>query len=237
MKKYLAVFTAISLISTVSAFEDKQSLSRAERAFLITLKGVGTVGAWAGVSTVGAIVGRSLSNEIHSSDRLSDEAKNVLFFGGVLAPLEAAGAGGAYFGYKGGKSLAILALAKFHGVTYRVEAISQYYNINAGQYKSILTAAATQDPEALLQAINGLYEQRFGENWKERLEKLFKKYRKRARILAKESSFNKKGNLKDFLRMVELGAAMANLYFKTNPNPEYTINSAIELYQELGLLK
>ena len=236
MKKYLAVFTAISLISTVSAFEDKQSLSRAERAFLITLKGVGTVGAWAGASTVGKKVGLFLSEEMDNSDRLSDEAQNALFLG-VLAPFQAAGAGGAYFGYKGGNSLAILALAKFHGVSYRVEAISQYYNINAGQYKSILTAAATQDPEALLQAINGLYEQRFGENWKERLEKLFKKYRKRARILAKESSFNKKGNLKDFLRMVELGAAMANLYFKTNPNPEYTINSAIELYQELGLLK
>ena len=237
MKKYLAVFTAISLISTVSAFEDKQSLSRAERAFLITLKGVGTVGAWAGASKVGAEVGTSLGKEIDRSARLSNDAKNVLVCVGTLAPFQAAGAGGAYLGYKGGNSLAILALAKFHGVNYRVEAISQYYNINAGQYKSILTAAATQDPEALLQAINGLYEQRFGENWKERLEKLFKKYRKRARILAKESSFNKKGNLKDFLRMVELGAAMANLYFKTNPNPEYTINSAIELYQELGLLK
>ncbi|EKD48566.1 MAG: hypothetical protein ACD_64C00252G0001 [uncultured bacterium] len=235
MKKYLAVFTAISLISTVSAFEDKQSLSRAERAFLITLKGVGTVGAWAGASKVGAEVGLSLLGEIDRIDRLSWKAKDNLKLGSLS--LLQAGAGGAYFGYKGGKSLAILALAKFHGVSYRVEAISQYYNINAGQYKSILTAAATQDPEALLQAINGLYEQRFGENWKERLEKLFKKYRKRARILAKESSFNKKGNLKDFLRMVELGAAMANLYFKTNPNPEYTINSAIELYQELGLLK
>lgn len=233
MKKYLAVFTAISLISTVSAFEDKQSLSRAERAFLITLKGVGTVGAWAGASKVSGIVGDEI---VRGARRLSRLAEDVLLLG-VIASFQAAGAGGAYFGYKGGNSLAILALAKFHGVNYRVEAISQYYNINAGQYKSILTAAATQDPEALLQAINGLYEQRFGENWKERLEKLFKKYRKRARILAKESSFNKKGNLKDFLRMVELGAAMANLYFKTNPNPEYTINSAIELYQELGLLK
>jgi len=231
MKKYTVAIAALSLISMTCAFEDKPALGRIERAALTTAKGVGTT---AGAVT-GTVAGAGLGYGIlHiSPEKVSKDLMTTL---AVMPTLCGSTVAGIIGGYKGGKSLAILALAKLHGVSYRVEAISQHYNINVSQYKPILVAAAAQDPEGLLQAIDEVYTQRFGEQWKEKLPKLFKKYRKRARILAKESSFIRKDKLKDFLRMIELGAAMANLYFGTNPNKEYTVNSAIELYSELGLL-
>ncbi len=224
MKKYTVAIAALSFISIISAFEDKPALGRVERAALIATKGVGTAGGLAAGFTTG------LDAAIETNKYIEDQylVSIPIFYGGLI--------GGAVGGYKGGKSLAVLALAKLHGVPYRVEALSQHYNINVSQYKPILEAAASQNPELLTQAINEVYTQRFGDDWQARMQKLFKKYRRLRRVLVKDSSFIRKGNLRDFVRMVELGAAMANLYFKTNPNKEYTMNSAIELYQELGLL-
>lgn len=250
MKKYTVAIAALLLISMISAFEDKPALGRAERAALMTAKGIGAATGGIAGSFAGGEVGEGAVSRIAPRPdgstlypkgvRYDDKAALLkcevadMFISGPA--IYAGLAGGTVGGYKGGKSLAILALAKLHGVPYRVEALSQHYNINVSQYKPILVAAASQSPESLTQAINEVYTQRFGEDWQATMQKLFKKYRRRGRVLVKDSSFIRKGNLRDFVRMVELGAAMANLYFKTNPNKEYTINSAIELYQELGLL-
>ena len=239
MKKCTVAIAALSLISMTCAFEDKPALGRIERAALTTAKGVGTTAGAVTGTVAGAGLGYGILHISPEKDMCSypkKVSKDLTTVLAVMPTLCGSTVAGIIGGYKGGKSLAILALAKLHGVSYRVEAISQHYNINVSQYKPILVAAAAQDPEGLLQAIDEVYTQRFGEQWKEKLPKLFKKYRKRARILAKESSFIRKDKLKDFLRIVELGAAMANLYFGTNPNKEYTVNSAIELYEELGLL-
>ncbi len=41
---------------------------------------------------------------------------------------------------------------------------------------------------------------------------------------------------RSFVRMVELGAAMANLYYGTKPNRKNAVDSAMKLYKELGIL-
>ena len=144
---------------------------------------------------------------------------------------------GGKLGQKGAQSAVIQALALLHGVSYRVESISQYYNINVSQYRRILIAASLHNPDALIQATDELFPLRFGADWNKRIERLFKKYRKRAEILLKPTTVTRKKDIRDFVRMVELGAAMANLYYGTKPDPKNTVDSAIQLYKELGLLK
>ena len=226
MKKYLAVFTAISLISTISAFEDKPALSRAEQGFLFAAK---PIGIGAGVLT-GAVAGGVAAENIAPKDPYM---LGALMVAGPLVPV-GAGLGG-YVGAKYTRAMALWLLARWHGVSKRVEEVSQYYNINTGQYRPILIAAEVKDSN-LLQEIDSLFVLRFGENWKELLNELFKKYKREATVL-KKGSFKLDGSKKTFVRMVELGAAMADLYFKTDPKLGNEFRSAKRMYKKLGLLK
>jgi len=243
MKKCLMAIISISIVTSSVAFVDKPALSGAERAGSAAARAIGTAGGavfgarrgykWgAGRVAASRPVAASRRGPAVGSPTLAAQAA----FAGLRTGALGVGAG-AVVGYQGVKPLTIFALAKIHGVSYRTEVISQYYDINVGQYYSILVAAKKQDSEKLLKAINVIYTKRFGEDWQEQLKKSFKKYRRRARSFVKESSFEHGGDVKDFVRMVELGAAMANLYFETNPNKAHTVTSAIEMYQELGLLK
>ncbi len=242
------------------AFEDQPALTKTERAALKSAKVTGAVGgAWLGYRGVGAVSKKSGLFTPEKAAHFSKGLKAVnlmpfkerldailnLFYttpegrsfmsSGVLG-WAGIGAGG-YAGHKGLGSAAIYALAKLHGVSYRIEAISQYYNINLSQYVQILTVASLGNPDALIQAIGEVFPLRFGSDWNKRLERLFQKYSKRAESLIKPTTVIRKKDERDFIRMIELGAAMANLYYGTNPDPKNTVDSATQLYKELGLLK
>jgi hypothetical protein len=51
-----------------------------------------------------------------------------------------------------------------------------------------------------------------------------------------KSSFELSGNSKDIVRMIELGAAMADLFYGTKPNSEKAFETAKDFYKEFGLL-
>lgn len=262
MKKHLiAVLAACSILSIHAlqaaeeqpqAFEDQPALTRAERAALLGAKAVGVV--------PGALVGRKVGGVAGALAGGVGGGAAGAGLGGIAEGAEGAAAGGligvglgggtgaiagslvgiglgGVAGYRGAGSAAIYALAKLHGVSYRVEAISQYYNINIPQYWQILAVASLQNPDELIQAIDDVFPLRFGSDWNKRLEQLFKKYGKRAESLLKHSTLTRKKDERDFIRMIELGAAMANLYYGTKPNPKNTFASAKQLYEELGLLK
>ena len=122
--------------------------------------------------------------------------------------------------------------------SYRIAKVCLDYNINVGQYRSILIAAEQRKADGLIKAIDTLYPKRFGADWRNRMQTLFVKYEADASSLVKRGSFDKKLNddERDFVRMIELGAAMANLYYKTQPSRKNAVDSAIKLYKELGIL-
>ncbi len=253
-KRSTEVFAAILLISTFSlteaessTFEDKPALTQLEWVALRAAQAAGVaVGGYGGIMAgmyVGEKAAHILRNPLVDPTPFSPK-KAKMQAGRTLPGITIGWVGGlgagAYLGYKGGKSIAIRVLAKLHSVSYRIEKISKYYNINVPQYEQILIAAESRDIIYLKQAIKEVYSQRFGENWKDLLEKLFKKYGRRAEGLLKRYSsltYVKYDEKKDFLRMVELGAAMANLYYGTDPDPKKTVYLAKDLYKELGLLK
>lgn len=260
MKKYSILLCGVSLISIISAFEDKPALTRMEKTALIAGRAVGSV-AGAGVgSNVGArtgfaigthygkkmgrkvgheegskgggVVGGILGAEVGEAHGFVYGGAGGLIAGGItgIAP-------GAFIGYKTVKPAITYALAKYHGVSYRTELVSQYYNVNIAQYRPILTASEKGDSEMLIEAIKHIFPQRFGDEWEKRLLRLFKKYGNRSSRLIEKSSFSEEAGLKDYLRFVELGAAMSNLYFETNPNLKQRFSLAKKLYQALGFLK
>lgn len=244
-KRTLVAFATFLTISTLSAFEDKPALSTMERAALYGSKGLGaTVGGAAGGATV-ILKHQDFRDNL---ERMTGKYTNIPLQGGYVsssnrnklyerqALLGTGIAAGGYAGYKAGESAAIATLARLHGVSYRVESISQYYNINVPQYKKLLLAAQSKNVNNLLPAIETVYMQRFGSDWKSKLNVLIKKHSRNAQDLMKRGSFNLNGAQKEFARMVELGAAMANLFYSTNPNSKKAYDSAVKLYKELGLL-
>lgn len=141
-------------------------------------------------------------------------------------------------GYVFAKYLPAIGFSSWYSVSYSIAKVCLYYNINANQYRKILTAAELRKPEGLLNAINELYPKRFGAEWKAHMKKLFDTYRTQANQLISKNSFSPvlTDDERDFVRMVELGAGMANLYYGTKPSPKNTVDSAMKLYKELGLL-
>jgi len=125
-----------------------------------------------------------------------------------------------------------------YSVSYSIAKVCLYYNINANQYRTILTAAASRNADQLNQAINTLYPKRFGSEWRSRMKMLFSTYKDQALALVKRGSFDEKlsDDERDFVRMVELGAAMANLYYGISPNKKNAVDVAVKLYKELGIL-
>ncbi len=234
MKKFsLMVLAAISVFSTLALYgseeqlatiEDKPALTKAEQAALVGAKAVGAFG--------GSIGGLFTTNVIPPKYRHAKIPGTEYTFSGVPA----LGIGG-YAGYRGAEAAAIYALAKLHGVSYRVEAVSQYYDINFSQYGQMLLEAEQEDADVLIQAISTSYTLRFGSDWHKRLVHLFKKYDKRAEQLMKLGRRVRNKEIRDFLRMMKLGAAMADLYYGTNPSRKNTVDSATLLYKDLGLLQ
>lgn len=134
-------------------------------------------------------------------------------------------------------------LAKLDKVSVPVEKVSQYYNINIPQYGYILSFAEqrgvkVRDPRLLDLVVNVVYEKRFGLGWRNRMKTLFDTYSEKASSLVRRGSFSEDIGAEErhFVRMVELGAAMASLYYGTQPNRKNAVDSAIKLYKELGYL-
>ena len=98
--------------------------------------------------------------------------------------------------------------------------------------------AESRKQGAMMQAIDKIYPKRFGADWRNRIDALFKKYGSQANQLISKNSFSPvlTDDERDFVRMVELGAGMANLDYGTKPSPKNTVDSAMKLYKELGLL-
>ncbi len=206
------------------AFEDKPALTLSEKKALLTAKVVAACG--------GLAAGFGAVNWFARSLFVPNLWWNM---GGVLL-----GSVGAYYGHKVVRHESVHAFAMYHGVGYFIERTSQYYNINIGQYGPLfLNAIAGPDNAvALKQAIDVLYVQRFGAEWQIRMVTLFETYSERAESLLKYPAFSAQNDdIKDFIRMIQLGAAMANLYYRTNPDPRNTISSATTLYKELDLLQ
>jgi len=141
-------------------------------------------------------------------------------------------------GYTLQKFLKKHAVARWYNVSHVIAKVCLYYNINANQYRTILTAAESRNADQLNQAINTLYPKRFGSEWRSRMKMLFSQYQADAERLIQQGSFDEKLNddERDFVRMVELGAAMANLYYGTSPNKKNAVDVAVKLYKELGIL-
>jgi len=240
MKKMLnlAVFAAISILSIPvlqavqeqpKAFEDKPALTGIEKAALRGAQSMGILGG----GIVGAFAGQQAAAKWLSRD---DEPIAI----GTIAGISTGG----YTGFTAAQSAAIYFLAKLHGVSYRMELISQYYNINLSQYGRLLTAASQKKTDELIKAIDEAYSLRFGTDWKKRLNQLLKQHGGQASFYVEYPGLSRMGmsakeksDVRDFVRMLELGAAMANLYYGTKPNPKNTVDSAIKLYKELELLK
>jgi len=130
--------------------------------------------------------------------------------------------------------------AYWYSVSYSIAKVCLYYNINANQYRKILKAAASRNKDAMMQAIQEIYPKRFGSDWRNRMKTIFSTYKEQALTLVKRGSFDEKlsDDERDFVRMIELGAAMANLYYGTQPRvfKKWAIDSALKLYKELGIL-
>ena len=243
MKKHnLVAFTAVSFIFTLSAFEDKPALTSGERTALIASKAVGTAyGALKG-AVIGASAGRSvgthsalLSEELGLAKRYSTDPNQRGRIGSGVGAV-AGGAVGGTAGYSGSRAAAIFALAKRHGVNFPVEKVSIFYDINLGQYRGLLLAAEEGNMERLIQLIPKKFQQRFGQDWQSEMQTLFEKYADDAVRIMTDRRKRISDKKKKFIRMVELGAAMANLLYKTNPNRKQAYNAALQFYQDLGLL-
>jgi hypothetical protein len=219
------------------AFEDKPALTRAEFGLKIVARQVGvSVG-----SAVGALAGKYTGGTagVIAADKtpyLKEKVKRI--HSGVIVGAAVGGAIGIYPGYKAGGFVALHALAKYHGVSYTEEMVSQFYNINLSQYGRLLDAAHSKaNFDYLNELINNIYTQRFGADWKERLVILYANYGDKKSLLSKSYfAKSKSQDEKDFVRMMELGAAMANLYFKSKPQVKTIIANATKMYQKLGLL-
>ncbi len=130
----------------------------------------------------------------------------------IWAPaVTAAGAGG----YKLAGAASDYALSRKHGISYRLEKVSQHYNINAAQYAPILSAAERKDIPALQSAIAFIFPQRFGPNWQLRMLSLFNEFQPKSSALLKKRTSNLSQDESDFIRMCELGAAMSTLLENT----------------------
>ena len=235
----LVLSTLLSWPLAQAEFQDKPALTRAEFGLKIVAKRLGfglggSAGALAGKYS-GGIAG------VVASERIpvyKGEEKITRIHSGVVVGSMVGTPVGMYLGYKAGGFVALHGLAKYHGVSYKEELVSQFYDINLSQYGSLLDAAVSKaNFDYLNELVNEIYTQRFGADWKSRLVDLYGKYKDNQALFSKSFfSKSKSQDEKDFVRMMELGAAMANLYFKTNPQVKTIVKNATAMYQKLGLL-
>ncbi|TET34099.1 hypothetical protein E3J61_03190 [Candidatus Dependentiae bacterium] len=197
----------------LKGFEDKPALTKKERAVLMGSK-----------MTVGALTAAYLLRHPYYRS-LSETARAI----GV-------GAAGGYTGYASVGYLGDRLIAWRHGVVYRIEKVARYFNINIEQYKPILIAAYEKDFQVLHAAMLTIYEQRFGPNWQADLKEFLNRYLGYAQYLVKKRPRALKKNEKELMRMIEIGAALENIYFNKQPSLKNVIKEAARMYSFLGFL-
>lgn len=266
MKNYLLVFTAIFSTAYTHAFVDKDALTTTERAIKysgnIAGAGVGAVGGAASGAVAGYVGGALAQPAVVGATVAGASVAHGELGGMVMAPAAAGlalvdprnkdtrekdaqrgkviGAGaGAVAGAAWGLNLrpGDRYLARRHGVSLSVELVSQFYNLNLSQYGMLLKAARKNlDQQTFRTKVGIIFNARFGQDWANKLVFAFDTYGENFQQLYKTSRSLLSVDEQDFIRMVEIGAAMANLYFKTRPNVARMLSNAIDMYSFLGLL-
>ncbi|TET34100.1 hypothetical protein E3J61_03195 [Candidatus Dependentiae bacterium] len=151
------------------------------------------------------------------------------------------GLAGALAGYHLGSHAATRALAWRHGVSYRVEKVSHFYDLNVDQYGPLLFAAEKKDKAAIMKEMAAIFSKRFGSNWQQKIMDSFKFEDYLFYLLNKR--IKKRSELTDQemedIRIIEFGAALEDLYMNTAPSRknEYIIKSALAMYVFLGFVK
>ncbi len=201
----------------IQAFQDASSLTGRQRAARIVLRGIG-----ASVGLVGIpVIDSSMKNYYRDDTQAAC---------GVA--LCAAGFTG---GYTAMDALATQLFARQNGVSYSVQKIALFYDINVEQYRAVLERAQTKNSTALCDALSVLLAQHCGANWQKELSEFLTHYRDFAAYLIglKRSSLNERELL--MLRMIEIGAALENLYFGSKPSKKQMVAQAAKLYQQIGI--
>ncbi len=155
---------------------------------------------------------------------------------GLLASSSIPALSGAVIGYHKGRNLSTYILAKRHKVDYHVEEVSQYYDINVNQYRPILIAAQNKDEAHLKDAVIQVFGERFGADWQRLLYDGFTKYGNYLHYLFRENPAKLSLQDANLRRMIEIGAALENIYFNKQPSFRNVIKEAAQLYGFLDFL-
>ncbi len=121
-----------------------------------------------------------------------------------------------------------------------MEKISQFYDININQYGAVLSAADERDKEAIKTEMDTVLAQQFGSHWRQKIADCFKFDNYLFYLLNKRQKKNAEftDQEKEDIRLIELGAALEDLYVCTTPSKENKriIKSALALYEFLDLV-
>ncbi len=213
-KSIFLMLFCFTLGGLLQGVEDKPALSAKERALLQGSQ----------IAT-GALAGAVSAIATQPSYRYGDRE-----------PMIAAGAVGAGAGYMTTGYLGSRLMAWRHGVTYRIEKVTRYFNINIEQYRPLLLAAYEKDRQALRAIMLKIYEERFGPNWQKELKEFLTHYIGYAKYLAQKRAKILKINEKELIRMVELGAALESIYFDTKYSRKTMVDEALAIYYFLGVI-
>ncbi len=174
-----------------------------------------------------------------SKDREAGEKNKLVgkFFIDLIKPGQRVGFGvGAVAGYNLGGYLINRGIAWRHGVRYSTEKICRFFNLNIGQYKTLVLSAEKKDLKEIREALADFYEKRFGQTWKKRLFNLLYKYDCYASYLVKNKKKLLSESERDLLRMIEIGAAINTIYDSKKPSAVKCVEAACTMYQLLGFM-
>ena len=149
----------------------------------------------------------NLLTRSESKDREAGEKNKLVgkFFIDLIKPGQRVGFGvGAVAGYNIGGYLVNRGIAWRHGVRYSTEKICRFFNLNIGQYKTLVLSAEKKDLKEIREALADFYEKRFGQTWKKRLFNLLYKYDCYASYLVKNKKKLLSESERDLLRMIEI---------------------------------
>lgn len=215
VKKTLLFF--LCAVFGIQAFQDAPSLTGRQRAARIALRGIG-----ASVGLVGIPVIATSRDPYHRDDTQA-ACGMALCVAGFTG------------GYTAMDMLAIKLFARQNGVSYSVQKIALFYDLNVEQYRAVLERAQVKNSTELRDALSVLLAKHCGANWQKELSEFLMHYRDFATYLVglKRSSLNERELL--MLRMIEIGAALENLYFGSKPSKKQMVAQAAKLYQQIGL--
>ena len=213
-KSIFLMLFCFTLGGLLEGVEDKPALSAKERALLLGSQ----------IAT-GALAGTAAAIAAQPSYRHEDPT-----------PMIAVGAAGAGAGYMTTGYLGNLLMAWRHGVTYSIEKVTRYFNINIEQYRPLFLAAYEKDRQALRAMMLKIYEERFGPNWQKELKEFLTHYIGYAKYLAQKRPKTLKISEKELIRMVELGAALESIYFDTKYSRKTIVDEALAIYHFLGVI-